>query len=313
MKPVFKEKVWGGSNLQKQFQYDIPSKQTGECWGISGHAHGTNEVEDGPFQGRTLRELWENEAHLFGLSSQKEFPLLVKLIDAQDDLSVQVHPDDVYAKEKENYAYGKTECWYIVSAEPGAELILGHHAQSEAELRELIEAEKWEDVFQSVPVKAGDFVYVPSGTVHAIGAGIVLLEVQQSSDITYRFYDYNRPDQEGKLRDLHIEDSIACATIPHQDEAPERAVWEEGDAKVEELVDAPYFSVKSCRIDGSMILGRRAPYQLVTVLEGEGTASVHEETRSVKQGDHLIVPADSANVTWKGNLHLIVAEPGAEA
>ncbi|SDO45421.1 mannose-6-phosphate isomerase, class I [Alkalicoccus daliensis] len=311
--PIFKEKIWGGKNLASQFHYNIPSDQTGECWGISGHENGSNKVEDGRWKGKTLRELWKGEPQLFGLSSQDEFPLLVKIIDAQDDLSIQVHPDDEYAKQKEDYAYGKTECWYIVSAEPGAELVLGHHAETKAELEAYVEKEQWKELFRTVPVQAGDFIYVPSGTVHAIGAGIVLLEVQQSSDITYRFYDYDRPGQDGKMRELHIEDSIACTMVPHEDAAPPRKEWEEGDGKIEELIDNPYFSVKSCRVNGSMLLRKRAPYQLVTVLEGEGEALVNEETRHVVKGDHLLIPADTASVKWTGDLHFIVAEPGEEA
>ena len=130
--PVYKEKVWGGSKLQEVFGYAIPSGRTGECWGISGHAGGTNQIVNGPFAGWTLRELWSSEPVLFGRGKEedKEFPLLVKIIDAREDLSVQVHPDDVYAGKQEGYAYGKTECWYILDAEPGAELILGHHAET---------------------------------------------------------------------------------------------------------------------------------------------------------------------------------------
>lgn len=311
--PIFKEKVWGGKNLATQFNYELPSGQTGECWGISGHENGTNAIEDGKWAGKTLRKLWEEEPHLFGLSTQKEFPLLVKLIDAQEDLSIQVHPDDEYAKQKENYAYGKTECWYIISAEPGAELVLGHNAETETELKEFAAEKKWNELFRRVPVKAGDFIYVPSGTVHAIGAGIVLLEVQQSSDITYRFYDYDRPGQDGKLRELHIEDSIACTMVPHKDMTPERTKWKEDDGEIEELIDNSYFSVKSCQLKGRMILRKRAPYQLVTVLEGTGTATVNGETRKAAKGDHLLVPAETASVQWEGDLHLIVAEPGEDA
>ncbi|CAM3889580.1 mannose-6-phosphate isomerase, class I [Alkalicoccus chagannorensis] len=312
LKPMLKEKIWGGTALAS-FGYELPGEQTGECWGISGHGSATNEVASGPYAGRTLRELWQEEPHLFGMTKKKEFPLLVKLLHAADDLSVQVHPDDAYAEEQEGYPYGKTECWYIVSADPGAELVLGHNAATREELETMVHEGRWEDVFRRKPVKAGDFVYVPAGTVHAIGAGIVLLEVQQSSDITYRFYDYDRPGQDGSLRELHVEDSIACTTVPHQDRTPKRWRWQEDDVLVEELIDTDYFSVRSLQLDGKMMLRKRAPYQLVTVLDGAGTACVKGETYEVKKGDHLVVPADIPSVKWEGQLQVVVAEPGAKA
>ncbi|PRO65620.1 mannose-6-phosphate isomerase, class I [Alkalicoccus urumqiensis] len=311
--PVLKEKVWGGTKLGDLFGYSLPSETTGECWAISAHENGASTVTGGPYDGRTLRDLWENEPSVFGITAKKEFPLLVKLLHAADDLSVQVHPDDAYAEENEGYAYGKTECWYVVSAEEGAELVLGHHASTREEFRELAEAGEWEKLFRRVPVKAGDFVYVPSGTVHAIGAGIVLLEVQQSSDITYRVYDYDRPGQDGNLRELHLEDSINCATVPHEDQTPERRVWHEGDVRVEELVENDYFNVRSMHLNGFMMLRRRAPYQLISVLEGAGEAQVSGSFIPVQKGDHFLVPADVPTVKWHGELHLVVAEPGPEA
>ncbi|WP_147804380.1 type I phosphomannose isomerase catalytic subunit [Alkalicoccus halolimnae] len=311
--PLFKEKVWGGEKLKQEFGYDIPSSKTGECWAVSGHENGASLVSDGEFAGKTLRELWNEEPELFGEGTNGEFPLLVKLIDARDDLSIQVHPDNEYARKNEGYAYGKTECWYIVSADPGSHLVLGHHAETEEELAGMVREEKWNDLFRYVPIKAGDFVYVPSGTVHAIGAGIMLLEVQQSSDITYRFYDYDRPDQEGKLRELHIEDSIACSMVPHEDKTPKRKEWAEEDAKVAELIDNSYFSVRHVTIDGSYILRRRAPYQLITILEGEGEASFNGTVQAFQKGEHLLVPADTPAVQWKGSMKMIVAEPGHEA
>src|SRR5699024_8282193 len=143
------------------------------------------------------------------------YPLLVKVVDANDDLSVQVHPDDTYAREIEGVPYGKTECWYVLQAEPDAEIVFGHHAKTKNVLNQLMDEGKWDDLLQKKKVEAGDFIYVPSGTIHAIGKGIMILEIQQSSDITYRVYDYDRKDKQGHLRELHLDEAKEVITVPH--------------------------------------------------------------------------------------------------
>ncbi|SES38703.1 mannose-6-phosphate isomerase [Salipaludibacillus aurantiacus] len=310
LEPVFKEKVWGGKKLKELFGFPIPSDQTGECWGISGHVNGTNKVVNGPFEGKTVRQLWEENRELFAEEEGEEFPLLVKIIDAQDDLSVQVHPDDKYAKEHEGYEFGKTECWYILDSEPGAELVVGHNAESRDELKEMVDEEKWEELFRRVPVQQGDFVYVPSGTVHAIGKGILLLEVQQSSDITYRFYDYNRPGQDGKLRELHIEESIACSMVPHEDPALDRPSWEEDGLKVERLIKEEYFTVHkwSLKKQGDTLKRLNSSYQLVSVIEGSAKVQTEEAVHLVKQGDHFIIPSTVDSYEISGDVTIIVSE-----
>src|SRR5690606_31738382 len=145
----------------------------------------------------------------------REYPLLVKILDAADDLSVQVHPNDSYAREVEGVPYGKTECWYVLSAEEGAELVLGHHAKTREELVQMMDQGEWDKLLRRIKVKAGDFIYVPSGTIHAIGKGIVILETQQSSDITYRVYDYDRRDSMGNKRELHLDRAREVTLVPH--------------------------------------------------------------------------------------------------
>lgn len=151
-----------------------------------------------------LDELWATHPELFGHSSEPSFPLLTKILDAADDLSVQVHPDDVYGEKNEG-ELGKTECWYIIHADEGSEIVYGHHAKSKSELKDMIDSGDWEHLLTRIPVQAGDFFFVPSGTVHAIGKGIIILETQQSSDTTYRVYDYDRKDDAGNTRELHIQ------------------------------------------------------------------------------------------------------------
>lgn len=310
--PICKEKVWGGVKLREMFGYPIPSEQTGECWGISGHQSGTNRVVNGPYQDKTLRELWQEAPELFGRVSAagEEFPLLVKIIDARDDLSVQVHPDNEYAKEHEGYAYGKTECWYILDAEPGAELILGHHAATKKELQTMVYNGDWDKLFRRVPVDRGDFIYVPSGTVHAIGAGIVLLEIQQSSDITYRFYDYDRPGQDGKLRDLHIDDSIACTKVPHEEPVLQRPVTVKNGLQIEQLIKESYFTVNRLVLDNSEKSFRLEPqtYELLTVISGTGQITVGSLAYDLEKGDHILVPETVSHYYLSGSMTIMTAE-----
>lgn len=217
LKPVFHEKIWGGTKLHDDFGYDIPSDHTGECWAISAHPHGPATVENGPYAGMTLDQVWAQHRDVFGNAKGDVFPLLTKILDASEDLSVQVHPDDAYAAEHE-HELGKTECWYVIAAEPGATMIYGHHAKTREQLAEWINNGEWDKLLRRVPVKAGDFLYVPSGTIHAVGKGIMVLETQQSSDTTYRLYDWDRVDKTtGKKRELHLQQSIDTTNVPHHD------------------------------------------------------------------------------------------------
>ncbi|WP_026688308.1 mannose-6-phosphate isomerase, class I [Alteribacter aurantiacus] len=304
--PVLKEKIWGGKKLAEQFGYDTPSSRTGECWGISGHENGTNVVVNGPHQGQTLRDLWNNHRDLFNNEPGDEFPLLVKIIDAQDDLSVQVHPDDTYAKEHEGYAFGKSECWYILDHEPDARLILGHNAKNRDELRGMVDNGEWDRLFREVPVKKGDFYYVPSGTVHAIGKGIVILEIQQSSDITYRFYDYDRTDDAGNTRDLHIADSIACSMVPHKDARSDQKEWTEQDLTVTRFIEENYFTVYHWTLNGTVTRDVNE-YMLVSVVDGEGQITIGNHTHQLEKGSHFIIPSTADRYELNGNMTLMAA------
>lgn len=156
--PVFQERIWGGNRLREQFGYDIPSEQTGECWAISAHPNGQTTVINEPFRGKTLGELWDDHPELFGHFPSDRFPLLTKILDANADLSVQVHPDDEYARTYEHGELGKTECWYIIDCKEGAELIYGHHAKTKEELRQMMEEGRWHDLLRKVPIRPGTFL-----------------------------------------------------------------------------------------------------------------------------------------------------------
>ncbi|MCM3717830.1 mannose-6-phosphate isomerase, class I [Fictibacillus phosphorivorans] len=310
LKPVFKDRIWGGTKLREEFGYDIPSETTGECWGISAHSNGPSEVVNGPLKGKTLDQVWDEHRELFADQEGEDFPLLVKILDAKTDLSVQVHPDDEYAREEEGEAFGKTECWYVIDCEPGAELVYGHHASSKLQFEEMVAEGRWNDLLRKVAIKPGDFVYVPNGTIHAIGAGTMILETQQSSDITYRVYDYDRTDDAGNTRELHIEKSIEVAMIPHQDADFEPVLSANEGLKIEKLIKENYFTVYHWNLEGSVSTVENPSYLLVSVLEGEGELKIEGQSSSTfKKGDHFIVPSTVKNFGMNGNAKFIVSHP----
>ena len=307
LQSVMQEKIWGGTHLRDVFDYDIPSDHVGEYWAISAHPNGVSTVKNGRYAGQTLDVLYAEHRELFGNRQEPVFPLLTKILDANDWLSVQVHPDDAYGLEHEG-ELGKTECWYIISAEPGAEIIYGHNAKSKEELRQQIESKDWENLLTKVPVKAGDFFYVPSGTMHAIGAGIMVLETQQSSDTTYRVYDFDRKDDQGNLRELHLEKSIDVLNIGEP--ANSRPVTTKvDDLKSTLLVASDFFAVYKWEISGKADFEKTADYSLFSVLDGQGSLKVDGQDYDIAKGSHFILPSDVQAWEIKGNLELIVSHP----
>lgn len=309
LKPVFQEKIWGGSRLKSVFGFDIPNDKIGEDWAISAHTHGVSVVENGEFKGQKLDDLWKEHKELFGHPTEPVFPLLIKILDAEDELSVQVHPDDAYGMEHEG-ELGKTECWYIIDAEPGAEIIYGHHAKTREELTDMIKEGRWDDLLKKVPVKKGDFFYVPSGTIHAIGKGIMILETQQSSDTTYRVYDYDRKDANGQKRELHIQQSIDVTTVPAQ--TPELQIKEvrKGQSSIVTYLETEFFNVYEWGIKGITSFKKQAPYTLATVINGAGELIVENKTYLLEKGTSFILPAEIAEWTIQGELTIIASEPG---
>lgn len=295
LKPVIKPKIWGGHNLEQVLGKQVASgEMIGETW----EAWEGCVIENGAHAGQTLdRVIALDAAGVLGsaYTRAQRFPLLFKFIDAQDDLSVQVHPDDAEAQEMEHYPYGKTESWYILHSEPGAHLILGwnHPVQTEQVARS-IQENSLVDLLAAVPVQRGDVLFVPAGTVHAIGRGIVLAEIQENSDITYRLYDWGR---EAKGRELHITQSLRvmdCNPIPQ--------------SKIASLVvqSAEYDRrwLVACRYFCSEVLDvrRRTPpltlkgkFQIVASIRGSGSVRYGpdmQESVAVPQGQTLLLPAN---------------------
>lgn len=312
LKPVFHEKIWGGRNLETDFGYDIPDGKIGECWAISGHPHGVSVVTNGEFAGQNLTDLFRNQPALFGHPTGDRFPLLTKILDANGKLSVQVHPADDYAMTHEN-ELGKTECWYVLKAKPGAYLVYGHKAKTKEELDKLIDEAKWGQLLGKLTVKTGDFVYVPSGTIHALTEGIEVLETQQSSDVTYRLYDYDRTDDQGNKRELHLGPAKDVITVPFKLPKLHQTTEQVVDSTITTLVtapDSPYFTVKKLTVFGDLPQSRdEAPFTLCSVVAGDGQITVGGQTYDLKRGTHFILPNDIQDWTWHGKMVVITSYP----
>ncbi|MET3697478.1 mannose-6-phosphate isomerase type 1 [Bacillus oleivorans] len=309
LKPVFQERIWGGQKLKTEFHYDIPYEQTGEAWVISAHPNGPSVIINGPLAGKTLKDAWEEHGDLFnkGADNQEEYPLLVKILDANNDLSVQVHPDDHYAREVEGQPYGKTECWYVLNAESDAQIVLGHNAQSRKELEHMMDYGEWEELLKYVPVKAGDFIYVPSGTIHAIGRGIVILETQQSSDITYRVYDYDRKDAKGQKRELHLDKAKEVTTVPHQPAGTEQNEKAAEGLTKKRLVKEKYFTVEHWTLNGQVSEALERDFLQVSVINGSGHISIEGQTTPIGKGSHFIIPYGIDKYNLSGEAEFIVS------
>ncbi len=304
LEPVFKQMIWGGHKLRDVFGYDIPGEDTGECWAISAHPNGDGKIAGGRYGGRHLSDLWANEKHLFGNAEGKEFPLLVKLIDAKEDLSIQVHPDDEYAREHENGSLGKKECWYVLDCDRDATIIIGHNAKSKEEFRQMVEEKRWKELLREIPIKKGDFFQIDAGTLHAIKGGTMILETQQSSDLTYRVYDYDRLSN-GKPRLLHKEKSIDVVTCPHKDGEALREKEQRQDFDRETLVRCPMYQVEHIAVHGKARFPEEEPFALVSILEGEGRIN----GTSIKKGQHFIIPSGFGKYTIEGGLELMKSRP----
>lgn len=307
LKPVFKERVWGGNTLQTEFGFDIPSDHTGECWAISAHPNGPSLIENGVYAGMGLDELWDKHPELFGNPKGEVFPLLTKILDANQNLSVQVHPGDAYAQVHENGELGKTECWYIIDCKEDAYMIFGHNAKTKEELIKQIEDGKWEELLRKVKIKPGDFFYVPSGTIHALCEGTLVLETQQSSDTTYRVYDYNRRDATGNLRELHLEKAIDVTIVPHQDQLSVPVVEKDENVTITTFVNSDFFSVYKWDVSGKTSFSFDNYYLLLSVIKGEGSLLHNGEKYDLKKGAQLIIPYGFSSFELEGNCEIIVS------
>lgn len=303
--PVFKEKIWGGRKLETEFGYEIPAGPVGECWAISAHPAGDDEIASGEYAGRTLSWLWDEHRELFGNCEGDRFPLLVKIIDAKDDLSIQVHPDNDYAAEHEDGSLGKKECWYVLSAEPGQTIVVGQRAHSREEFAQMVEEGRWSELLNEIPIKAGDFFQIDPGTVHAIKGGTVILESQQSSDVTYRVYDYDRKQDDGTLRPLHMQQALDVIDF---DCAPLTSGEVELSGPVTTLEQNECYTVDLVRVgeDGcpaELAVETPHPFTCISVIEGEGVVN----GREVKKGTHLLALSACDALEFSGTMQVVLS------
>ena len=278
LEPVVKKLIWGK-----------------EYWTVSAHESGDCLVRGGTYDGLHLSQLWSDHKEIFGVETDGDFPFIVKVIDARDPLSIQVHPDNEYASKTENGASGKTECWYVMDCDRDASIIIGHKAKSRQEAARMIEEGRWDDLLREIPVKKGDFFQITPGTVHAIKQNTMIMEIQQSSDVTYRLYDYGRV-RNGEPRALHVDKSLDVMRIPHTD----AGCYTNGVKG--RLVSCRYYDVDRYDIAGSRDFEKSDKFMIISVLEGEGGI----DGRKIKAGESFIVSGGYGDFTIFGSLSVMV-------
>lgn len=296
--PIYKERLWGGDKLQKLFGRTITSAQVGESWELACHKNGMSIVSNGFLQGKTLQELMVTyKQKLLGskYTDSEMFPLLIKIIDANDKLSIQVHPGDNYNKLEENES-GKTEAWYVLSASPDAKLIYGlKETISKTEfLRALQEGTILETV-RTVPVKYGDMIFVPAGLVHALLEGVVVCEVQQNSDTTYRLYDFDRIGTDGKKRDLHINQALDIINFNNQPSTEFSA----------NKIDCKYFCIEKLTLQGKKQDITNGQFVILFTASGSGKIYCKECMEEIVAGETILIPACLDEFSIQGNMEYI--------
>jgi mannose-6-phosphate isomerase len=298
--PILKEKIWGGQNLASRLNKKLPpGRAIGECWEISGVKGDETLALSAPFAKMPLAIVAQEGAALLGrgISIAGGFPLLYKFIDAQDKLSVQVHPDDEQSRSAGCGSFGKTECWYVVDAKPGAQLICGvNPGVTREDIRRGVASDSLQEYLNIISVKAGDMVFVPARTIHAICEGILLYEVQQSSDTTYRLYDWGRTDDRGMPRDLHVDQSLKVLdTSAHAHHRIEPLAVSTGGGIQRRLrVACAYFAVEEYEFTGArnLVLPRYRSFAACTFMRGRAALLDNgKEINNFKAGDSLLLPA----------------------
>jgi mannose-6-phosphate isomerase len=307
LKPVFKDYIWGGTKLRDEYGFESDLDKLAEGWMLSCHKDGENTIENGDFERQTLTEVVKTHPEFLGENGNKfeYFPILIKLIDAKDDLSVQVHPDNEYAMRVEK-EYGKTECWYVLDCDDDAELIYGFNKSiTSEEFKEKIADNTFLETVNKVKVKKGDLFFIEAGTLHAIGKGILLAEIQQNSNTTYRVYDYGRLGADGKPRELHVEKAIDVTncTPPTRSTNPEGKLVVEDEYSAQLLTKCDLFNVEkiSVKTTYTSVADEKS---FVSVLVTDGDATIDDI--EIKKGDSLFIPANYGNFTVTGKSELII-------
>ena len=299
LKPACKDYIWGGHRLVDEYNVSYDGEVCAEAWELSCHPDGPSVITNGEYEGLTLQEyIDQNGWEVLGSHCRRfrDFPILTKFIDARDNLSIQVHPGNGFALQNEGQ-YGKTEMWYVLDAEPGAFLYYGFRQEvSREELARRIQENTLLEVLNAVPVQKGDALFIESGTLHAIGKGILIAEIQQNSNVTYRVYDYGRVGKDGRRRDLHIEKALAVTnTLP---------IVKKGSG-YPHVADCDYFTVDKLFLDGNLTYRMQGTvydtsFLSILILDGEGTISNKGEKVTYRKGDSLFLPAGCGD--WQSRL-----------
>ncbi len=299
-----KEKLYGGTRIQEQFGFDDQmDKKIGEYWMISAHDNGPSIVNNGDYAGQSLKDVYANHRELFANDTHEQFPLLIKINEVQDPTSVQVHPDDDYGRKYENDS-GKAEFCLWLDVNEGTNIIRGHTAKTKEEFRELAENQDWDTLLVRKPVHSGEFVYTPAGIVHGIEGQLMMAEVQQSSDATYRIYDYDRKDADGNLRDLHLDKAIDVTCIPHKEPDVKPVERDVDGNHIIEYVDTPFFKVTRVNVKNSISFSNPT-YTCISVLSGTGTINGQE----LKPGMGCIVTSECKDYTLSGDMDILISQP----
>ena len=304
LSPVFKDYLWGGHRLHDELGKDCGTGITAESWELSTHPDGFCRIASGTAAGETLAAWLADHPAVLGTRAggRTDMPILIKLIDAAQNLSVQVHPDDDYARRVESDA-GKTEMWYILDAAEGAEVICGVAEElSREELAAKAADGSIVSALRHVPVRRGDALLVRAGTLHGIGAGVLICEIQQSSNVTYRVYDYDRVQADGTKRELHLQKSLDVIDFGAKPITSGRVSAPTTNG-ITQLVCCPRYTVWHVRATGTATLSSPKTFYCASVIEGTGRASDHE----LRKGDHFIVPAGYGTLRFEGDMQLIVS------
>lgn len=312
LKPAFKDYLWGGTRLRSEYDKDCDYDKIAESWELSNHSAGSSVIVNGELEGVAFTKyLEDNGKAVWGNNAQhfQDFPILIKFIDAKQALSIQVHPDDEYALRVEK-EFGKNEMWYILDCEPGSFLYLGVNEEiSKEEYRARIEDDTLLDVLGKVEVKKGDCFFIKAGTIHAIGEGIMICEIQQNSNTTYRVYDFGRVGVDGKPRELHVDKAVDVSNLtPIDVDANKSDVVQLEDNTLENLATSQYFTCDKYEVENEITLhvGEES-FQSIIMLEGEGSVTCENETVAFRKGDSIFFPANAGDFKVKGKTSFILS------
>ena len=307
--PLYKEKIWGGNKIKNYFNKNTATEKTGESWEIAAHHNGNSIVSQGKLAGKTLSEIYSNfktklMGNLIKVKNYEKFPLLLKILDASDKLSVQVHPPNDYALKIEAEP-GKTEMWYIIEAKPEAQLVFGlKEGTSRKTMKKAIKNGTLEKHLNRVQVTAGDVFFIPSGTIHALEEGILLAEIQQNSDTTYRVYDWNRKGKDGNPRELHIEKALEVTNFTNKNTNLNYQLTCKEDSYQQIILAAcPHFVTEKiiCKQSYNISPNQQRFYTLM-FLEGKGNLNWNGQQYHIKKGDSFLLPACLNKVQINGKL-----------